>query len=179
MADDADKFIKDAITNQIARIESQISLLQSHAKEASPGSISNDLMKTEIEHLKDMVAFLRRPSVYGNQSDNGSYYGLPEKLPSGGSARTKEAAVQEHSNLARATLSKIAKTEEKIDQLVLAGKKFDIAKAKGDLFRVAKNVDTVVKHAKFAEGGPEVATALTELSKRADQLHGLFAPAKV
>ena len=178
MADDADKYTKEAISNQIARIESQIQLLQGHAKEAAPGSIGGDLMRQEIERLREMVSFLRRPSSYGNQSENSTYYGLPEKLPSGESARTKEAAVRQHSDMARNTLATLTMAEERIDSLVLAGKKFDVAKAKSDLFRVAKNVDIVIKHAKFADAGPDVTRALTELGKKAGQLFDLF-PAKV
>lgn len=174
MADDADKYTKEAISNQIARIEGQIQLLQGHAKEAAPGSIGGDLMRNEIERLREMVAFLRRPSSYGNQSDNSTYYGLPEKLPSGESARRKEAAVQQNSQMARRVLGTLGQAEERIDSLVLAGKKFDVAKAKMDLFKVAKNVDIVIKHQKFADAGPEVAHALTELGKKADQLLGLF-----
>ena len=176
---DADTFVKDAINNQIARIEAQISLLQSHSKEASPGSISSEMMKREMESLRDMVSFLRRPSSYGNQSDNSTYYGLPEKLPDGSSARSKEASLDAHTKLAKSVLGTLGQTEAKIDQLVLAGKKFDVAKAKGELYRVAKNVDIIVKHPKFKEAGQDVGTALTELSKRANHIHGLFAPAKV
>jgi hypothetical protein len=176
---DADQFVKDAINNQIARIEAQISLLQSHSKEASPGSISSDMMKKEMESLKDMISFLRKPSVYGNQSDNGSYYGLPEKLPDGSSARTMEAAVQENTKIARNILGALRATEEKVDQLVLAGKKFDVARVKGDLHKIAKNVQAVVTHPKFKEAGREVVVALHELGKNASQVHGLFASAKV
>ncbi len=176
---DADQFVKDAIVNQIARIESQIALLQTNAKEASPGSLTADSAKKQIDDLRDMIAFLRRPSSYGNQSDNSTYYGLPEKLPNGESARSKEAAVHENTGAARGILGKLAATEQKIDQLVLAGKKFDVARAKGDLYKVAKNVHTVVQHPKFKEAGREVIIALHELGKRADQIHGLFASAKV
>lgn len=176
---DADQFVKDAIVNQIARIESQIALLQTNAKEASPGSITADSARKQIDDLRDMIAFLRRPSVYGNQSDNSSYYGLPEKLPNGESARSKEASIQENTQAARKILGTLQAAESKIDQLVLAGKKFDVARAKGDLHHVARNVQTVVQHPKFREAGREVVIALHELGKRADQIHGLFAPARV
>lgn len=171
--------VKEAINNQIDRIESMIATLQTNAKEAAPGSITAEQKKKDIESLKDMVAFLRRPSVYGNQSDNSTYYGLPEKLPDGSSARSKEAAVQENSNVARNIMGTLRKVEERIDQLVLSGKRFDVARAKGDLHKVAANVRTVVEHPKFKEGGREVVIALHELGKRATQIHGLFASARV
>jgi hypothetical protein len=175
---DTDQFVKDAIVNQIARIESQIALLQTNAKEASPGSITQESKKADIEALKDMITFLRKPSVYGNQSDNSTYYGLPEKLPDGSSARTMEASVQENTKQARTILGTLKATEDKIDQLVLAGRKFDVARAKGDLHKLAKNVQTVAAHPKFKEAGREVIIALHELGKRASQIHGLFASAK-
>ena len=176
---DADKFTKDAISNQVARIESQIALLQTNAKDASPGSFTEKNAKDQIERLKELVSFLNRPSVYGNQSKNDTYYGLPEKLPDGSSAQTKEASVQEHTHVARQILGTLAQTEEKIDQLVLAGKTFDVARAKGDLHRVAQNVHIVVQSSKFKEAGEEVKTALTELGKKASHFAGLFASAKV
>jgi hypothetical protein len=176
---DYEQTLKDAITNQVSRIEAQIQQLQTNAKEASPGSITDDSKKKDIEALKDMVAFLRRPSAYGNQSDNSTYYGLPEKLPDGSSARSKEAAVQENTGIAKKILGTLSATDSKIDQLVLAGKKFDAGRAKGDLHKVAKNVQTVVEHPKFQEGGRDVVIALHELGKRAGEIHGLFASAKV
>ncbi len=175
----SDKATKEAISNQIDRIEASIANLQTNAKEASPGSITDDMKKRDIAALKEQIAFLRRPSVYGNQSDNGSYYGLPEKLPDGSSARSMEAAVQENTVIASRILGALKATDEKVDQLVLAGKKFDVARAKGDLHKVAKNIQTVVQHPKFKEGGRDVIVALHELGKRANQIHGLFASAKV
>ncbi len=177
----SDKAIKEAIANQIARIEATIANLQTNVKDASPGSITDDMKKKDIESLKDLVAFLRRSStsVYGNQSDNSSYYGLPEKLPSGESARSKEASVNENTKVAQSILGKLRDADQKIDQLVLAGKKFDVPRAKGDLHKVAKNVHTVVQHPKFKEASREVIVALHELGKRADQIHGLFASARV
>lgn len=173
---DAEQFTKDAIANQVARIEAQIANLQQHAKEAGAGSISAQSMKDDIDRLNDLVAWLRRPSVYGNQSQNSSYYGLPEKLPSGQSARSMTAS-DEHAKMANAILAQVTMTEEKIDQLVLAGKKFDVARAKGDLHKIASNVNLIVSHPKFKE--PEAKTALSKLGEKSSHLHAMFASAKV
>lgn len=195
---DADQFIKDAISNQVARIEAQISVLQQHAKEASPGSISSDSMKADVERLRDLVAWLRRGSPYGDQSKNSTYYGLPEQVPGGKAAsdttktggelppwlkkdddkkddeeKKKEANVK----LAREALRTISAADERIDQVVLAGKKFDVARAKADLHKIATRVSVIMKSADV--GKPFAAADLTELSKRASYLHGLFASAKV
>ncbi len=181
MADDADKIIKDSISNQIARIEAHIDVIQTSAKEAAPGSITSGMMKDEISRLKDLVSFLRRPSVYGDQSSNSSYYGLPEKLPDGSSARSKQATLEQHTKVAHQILAAVSQTEEKVDQLVLAGKssKFNVGAVKSDLQRLAKNIHIIAGHPKFKEAGPEVTTALTELSKQARHIHGLFAQARV
>jgi hypothetical protein len=198
---DTDQFVKDAISNQVARIEAQISLLQQHAKEASPGSISADSMKADVERLRDLVAWLRRGSPYGAQNKNDMSYGLPQQMFGGGKAASdttktggelppwlkkkdddkedkkddekKEANVK----LAREALRTISATDERIDQVVLAGRKFDVARAKSDLHKIASRVSVIMKSADV--GQPFATADLTELSKRASYLHGLFVSAKV
>lgn len=173
----ADKATQEAIKNQVYRIEQQIALTQQHAGEASPNSIGQDIQKDDIAKLKDLVQWLRRGSPYGNQSDNSAYYGLPEKTPSGESARSKEASIEENGLIADATLSRLESAQTKIDLLVTAGKKFDHVRAKGDLFKVASNVQQLLKTADLA--APTVKGELTKLAEQAKQLHGLFASAKV
>jgi hypothetical protein len=176
----ADKAIQDAIKNQSYRIEQQIALISQHAGEASPGSIGQDMQKDEVAKLRDMVQWLRRGSPYGNQSDNSTYYGLPEKTPSGESARAKEAAdaaLTENSLLADATLSKVEATQNKIDLLVASGKRFDHVRAKGDLYKVATGVQNILKSANLA--APEVKAQLAKLADEAKRLNGVFASAKV
>ena len=137
-----------------------------------------------MDKLRDLVQWLRRGSPYGNQSDNSTYYGLPEKTPGGESARGKEAngtpsvaTLTENSLLADATLSKVEAAATKVDLLVQAGKKFDHVRAKGDLFKVASSVQTILKDADLAQ--PWVKAELEKLATEAKRLHGLFAPAKV
>ena len=176
----ADKTIKDAVTNQIARIEQQIGVLQQHAKEASPGSISADSMKNQIEGLRDLVAWLRRPSPYGNQSQNSTYYGLPNQGPGDIKASTGRASYDNfkaNSVLAEGILAKVDETDKKIDALVTAGKKFDAPRAKQDLHKIASRVTEIVANVDLAQ--PWVSGDLAEMAKHADQIHGLFAPAKV
>jgi hypothetical protein len=179
----ADKAIQEAIKNQCAHIEQQIALISQHAGEASPNSIGQDIQKDEIAKLKDLVTWLRRGSPYGNQSKNDTYYGLPEKTPSGENARAKEAtdgslaALTENGLLADATLSKIEAAQSKIDLLVKAGKRFDHVRAKGDLLKVASSVHALLKDADLA--APWVKGELSKFANEAKRLHGLFAPAKV
>jgi len=174
----ADKAIQEAIKNQVYRIEQQIALISQHAGEASPGSIGQDLQKDDVAKLKDLVTWLRRGSPYGNQSKNDTYYGLPEKLPSGDSARAKEASSLSNELMADAALSRIESTQNKIDLLVKAGKKFDHVRAKGDLYKVASSIQTLLKDAADLSA-PGVGEALTKYAEQAKQLHGVFASAKV
>lgn len=179
----ADKATQEAIKNQVFRIEQQIALIQGHAGEASPNSIGQNIQKDELDKLRDLVTWLRRGSPYGNQSKNDTYYGLPEQTPSGESARKQAAtegtvaALSENSLLADATLSKLESASTKIDLLVKAGKKFDHARAKGDLLKVASSVQTILKDADLA--APWVKGELSKLAEQAKTLHGLFASAKV
>jgi hypothetical protein len=184
---EADKAIQKAISNQCFRIEQQIALISQHAGEASPGSIGQNMQKDQVDKLRDLVTWLRRGSPYGNQSKNDTYYGLPEKLPSGEPARSKNdvklatdgslASLSENGLLADATLSKIEAASTKIDLLVKSGKKFDHVKAKGDLYKVASSVQALLKDADLA--APWVKGELTKFADEAKRLHGLFAPAKV
>lgn len=185
---DADQWTKEAITNQIARIEGQISTLQQHAKEASPGSISSTMMQSDIQGLRDMVAWLRRPSPYGNQSQNGTYYGLPNQGPGGikgasdgiktsGPDRPSYAHFSANTKTAADIIARVEEVDTKIDQLVTAGKKFDAPRAKQDLHTIASKTAEIMQNVDLAQ--PWVKGDLVELAKQADQIHGLFAGAKV
>ena len=191
----SDKATKEAISNQIARIEEQISLISGHASEASAGSIGQDMQKEEVSRLKELVAWLRRPSVYGDQSKNKTFYNLPEATPGGAKSASEAApvagapvlaapvdagsfsALTENSLIADATLSKIEAANTKVDLLVTAGKKFDSVRAKGDLLKVASSVQDLLRDADLAQ--PWVKGELSKLAEEAKKLHGLFAPAKV
>jgi hypothetical protein len=174
----ADKAIQEAIKNQVYRIEQQIALISQHAGEASPNSIGQDLQKDEVAKLKDLVTWLRRGSPYGNQSKNETYYGLPEKLPSGENARSKEASIAESGLVADAALSRLESAQTKIDLLVKAGKKFDHVRAKGDLYKVASSIHAILKDAADLSA-PGVREALAKHAEQAKHLHGVFASAKV
>ncbi len=172
----ADKAQQQAISNLVGRIEQQIALISSHASEASHGSIGQDIQKDEVAKLRDLAAWLRRGSPYGDQSKNNTYYGLPEQMVGGSAKQASYQLVSENTLLADATLSRLESTSNKIDLLVTAGKKFDSARAKGDLLKVANAVKDVVA-GNIAT--PAATRELTKLDVEAKRLHGVFAPAKV
>ena len=189
----ADKAIKEAINNQIAGIERQIALLSGHASEASAGSIGQNIQKDEVSRLKELVAWLRRGSPYGDQSKNKTYYNLPGGTPGNTKSASQQeqesqqesqqdkqgsfSALTENSLIADATLSKIEAASTKVDLLVTAGRKFDYVRAKGDLLKVAKGVQGLLRDADLAQ--PWVKGELSKLADEAQKLHGLFAPATV
>lgn len=171
MADD--QWTKEAITNQIARIEGQISTLQQHAKEASPGSISSDMMKNDIEGLRSLVALLRRPSPYGNQGLNSSAYGLKGASAGTPSYEHFKANTQSAADI----IASVDDANTKIDQLVTAGRRFDAPRAKQDLHKIASKTAEIMQNVDL--GQPWVQGDLAELAKQASDIHGLFANAKV
>ncbi len=182
MASEADQFTKDSIQNQIGRIESQIALISEHAKEASPGSISSTTMKNELQGLKDLAAWLRRPSPYGNQSDNSTYYGLPNQGPGGIKAANEQPVpsyehFKAHTQMVSDIVQAVGETTAKIDQLVTAGKKFDATRARQDLHKIASTATEIMRNVDLAQ--PWVKNDLTKLAKDAEHIHGLFANAKV
>lgn len=74
--------------------------------------------------------------------------------------------------LAEDIVAKVAATDEAINRLVTAGKKFDSVRAKSDLHRIASRVAEIAQNVDLAQ--PWVGPDLAALSKRANEIHGLF-----
>ncbi len=165
MADTSDRATQEAIANQITRIEGQIALLEQKAKDA--GGTPAASMKSDIDSLKSLITELRRPSPYGDQSKNETFYGLP------GAKQASFDMLQANTSLAEEILTKVASTNDKIEQLVLAGKRFDSPRAKQDLHKIASRVSEIVQNVDLAQ--PWVRQDLAVLAKSADAIHSLFA----
>lgn len=78
---------------------------------------------------------------------------------------------------ARATLARAEETIATIDRLVAAGRKFNAAKAKADVHAVTSKVASILQEVDLTTAW--VKDDLTKLASRAEQLHKLFATAKV
>lgn len=176
-----DDAMKAAIAAQVDNIERQIALISAKAKEASPGSITDGVLKDEVQKLRDLISWLRRPSPYGDQAKNDTFYGLGKGLTA--AEQEQQAEEQEGQKQASTTLkantvtakhilSTVEATNETIDRLVTAGKKFNSVKAKLDLHRIASQVQNIVSTVDLSV--PWVGNDLTDLSKRADEINGLF-----
>lgn len=173
MAADADQALKDAVANQIAAIERQIGVLNQKASESGGEPAAS--MKAEVGRLQDLVAWLKRPSAYGDQSKNKSYYGLKGETPGGVKAASYES-LDGNSKIAEEILSKVSATTDKIDELVEKGRKFNASQARGDLHDITARVAEILSNVDLAQ--PWVENDLRSLAERAAHIHGLFAGAK-
>ena len=77
--------------------------------------------------------------------------------------------------LAEDIVAKVAATDEAIERLKTAGKRFDSVRAKQDLHKIASRVAEIAQNVDLAQ--PWVSNDLADLSKKANEIHGLFEPA--
>ena len=164
---DTDTALKAAIEAQVGKIEAQVALLEQKAKEASPGSLSQVSMKSDIEALKDLVKTIG--DAPKGQSENDANYGPAKKEASLDHLNVNSAMSEE-------ILEKVDATRTTIDRLVQAGRKFNASKAREDLHAVTSKLHNILVAADLAE--PWIGNDLQELASRADHIHGLFAGSK-
>lgn len=166
------------IHEDLTALEQHIAALNTHA-----GKVTTASLKQGHEILFKLADKIKSP----NQSKNDTYYnlGAPSVYEVGDAAPkpvTVQASglafdtVQANQTTAQQILAKAEETVAKIDKLAAAGKKFNAAKAKADLHAVTSKVAGILKMDLTASW---VQDDLTKLAQRADELHGLFAPAKV
>jgi hypothetical protein len=74
--------------------------------------------------------------------------------------------------LAEDIVAKVAATDEAIERLKTAGKRFDSVRAKQDLHKIASRVAEIAQNVDLAQ--PWVGNDLADLSKQATEIHGLF-----
>ena len=75
-------------------------------------------------------------------------------------------------SLAEEIIEKLAETDETIDRLKSAGKKFDVTRAKTDLHKIAARVAEIAQDVDLAQ--PWISNDLEVLHKRASDIHALF-----
>jgi hypothetical protein len=74
--------------------------------------------------------------------------------------------------LAEDIVAKVAATDEAIERLRTAGKRFDSVRAKSDLHKIASRVAEIAQNVDLAQ--PWVSNDLADLSNMASEIHGLF-----
>lgn len=92
-----------------------------------------------------------------------------------GETQMKTASFETFSSnmdVAEDIVAKVAQTDSTIDSLVDAGKRFDSVRAKADLHKIASRLSEMAQTVDLAQ--PWVTEELDALSKRADEIHGLF-----
>lgn len=77
-----------------------------------------------------------------------------------------------HVEMAEDIVNKVAETDSTIDRLIAEGKRFDAARAKADLLKIASRIAEIAEHVDLAQGW--VGADLAELSAQAQELHRLF-----
>jgi hypothetical protein len=156
---DPEKITKEAIEQQVAQIEKEISNLQA-------SGMPKNMLASQVETLKGMIATMKAPSPYGDQSKNKTYYGL-------GKTASYDTFMA-NTEMAEDVITKVAATDETIDRLVSEGKHFDSARARMDLHKLASRVSEISQNVDLAY--PWVSNDLMELSKKANEIHELFRP---
>lgn len=171
---------KAAFEKKLAYLEHQVALLN---RGADPRALRN--LKAAI--LSGSVSL---PN-FGDQTKNDAFYGLGEPKvdtmedpgawnppanvthPMGKSA----SALRINTKLAEEIIEQASETEEKIDKLVTAGRKFNAAKAKADIHGVVASLTNMLRDTDLSEVA--VSTDIQKLASRMEELHGYFASARV
>lgn len=115
-----------------------------------------------------------------NQSKNQTYYNLGEPkvevAPTAKSATDALAydTLQENSTVAGEILACLEETNDKVDALVTAGRKFNASRAKRDLHAVSTKVAGILRDVDLAQEW--VKADLAKLASRANDIHSIFFP---
>lgn len=148
------------IDRDIAALETHINTLNRVAGKITPAK------------MQEGHAWLMRLAK-AMRSDE-AYFGIASSMPEAGLSFD---VLQQNTVLAEDILAKSQETAEKIDRLASAGKKFNSAKAKADVYAVTSKVAGILREVDLTKEW--VRGDLEKLASQADKLHGLFASAKV
>jgi len=161
------------IFDDLTALETHIAAL----KEAGVKKASN--LQDGVKLLFKLAGKIKSP----NQSKNQTYYnlGAPQVFEVGDKAASEDSGLsfdtyQANTELATGIIAKVEETSQKIAKLAKAGRKFNASKAQSDVKAVSDKVAGILK-ADLTAGW--VKADLTKLAARAEELHGLFAAAKV
>lgn len=159
----------DSFSNDLKALETHIAAL----KEAAAKKATN--LADGVAHLVKLAGKIKSP----NQSKNDTYYnlGAPDVHEVGDKvAGLSYDTYVANTELATAITAKAEETVSTIDKLAAAGRKFNASRAKSDVHAVSTKVAGILKTDLTASW---VSGDLTKLAARMDEIHGLFAKAKV
>jgi len=164
---------------QLASLEEQVAAFERQAKIASGAteSVSN----ARVALLQGLVANLRLaalPPEFLKNIEKKKEEAKDDKKDDDKKDEKKEAsyeAFKSNTELAEGIVATVSATDEAINRLMSAGKKFNSVRAKADLHKIASQVTDIARDVDMAQDW--VTKDLTELSKRASEIHNLFVPA--
>lgn len=159
-----------AFSDDLSAIESHITALKTAA---ATGKASN--MAAGVQHLIKLAQKIKSP----NQSENSTYYNLGAPVVHEVGDKTAGLSYDVYASnteLAQSILAKTEATAQTIDKLASAGRKFNASRARADVRSVTDKVAGILTTDLTQSW---VKSDLTKLAARADQIHGLFANAKV
>lgn len=156
-------------SDDLKSIETHIAALKAAASKKASNLASG------VDHLKKLAGKIKSP----NQSDNSTYYnlGAPKVYEVGDKvAGLTYDVYASNTDLANKILAKTEETAKTIDKLAAAGRKFNASRAKADVRSITDKVAGILTTDVTQSW---VKSDLDKLAARADQIHGLFASAKV
>lgn len=118
------------------------------------------------------LALLKRLSTLPSPAKYPEFYGISSSKKASDGIDLAET-LRDNSEIAERILSAVDATATRIDQLVEAGKKFNAARARKDLYEVSSKTASIVGSEVIASWVQE---DLKALEKRALELHQLFTP---
>jgi hypothetical protein len=134
--------------------------------------------KVEVADVSTTPVFAPKPSTTPVMAPEPST--TPVYAPGTKSASTQSPSyeiLKANTELAQGILDTVESTNTKVEALVTAGRKFNAAKAQGDLYAIASRTSEILNSVDLAQSW--VRKDLTALDDSAKQIHNLFASAKV
>jgi hypothetical protein len=132
------------------------------------------MLSVDLDHMWSLLPFHR-----ARYSSTNPLMGRANHSPLLENTMIKSASYDTfsaHVELAEDIVAKVAATDEAINRLVAAGKRFNAAKAKQDLHKIASRVAEIAQNVDLAQ--PWVGNDLSDLSAKASEIQGLFLTAK-
>jgi hypothetical protein len=163
---------------KLAAVENQLTAMG--AKAASQSVFA--ALESLVTALKDpdyvvVAAKQDEPAQQDEQAEQAPKEQEPAKAQEDQGQKTASyESLKANADVVESILATVDGTNEKIDRLVAAGKRFNAAKAKSDLHKIASKVSEIVANVDLA--APWVKNDLVELARQADTIHSLF-PANV
>ena len=177
--------------NGLMTIDADLHILDQHIQMLQKAAKTNVPAEKMAEGVSILVRLARKIGV--DQSDNAGYYGLDanvqeatpgssevvtvedvEAVKLGGTPKLAYDVYKANSDVATRILDQMEATDVRINELVTAGKKFNVVKAKADIHAVTSKVAGIVSDTDLTT--PWVAEDIGKLAKRAEHLYGLFFP---